>query len=133
MPCFGKKRFTVGIYYRHESSIKTPYAVQRLAWLLSSLVSPTWRTSGGCWVIVTSVHSLYSEAMSCNFEVSFYRYDTKGKIRYCLRLRPTKPSLIVVTFCARAAFDLAQLFHEDRCRELGSCTNCVILETHNVF
>ena len=54
-----QKRFTVWIYYRHESSIKTPHAVQRLAWLLLSLVSPTWRTSGGCWVIVTSVRSLY--------------------------------------------------------------------------
>ena len=54
-----QKRFTVWIYYRHESSIKTPHAVQRLAWLLLSLVYPTWRTSGGCWVIVTSVHTLY--------------------------------------------------------------------------
>ena len=54
-----QKRFIVWIYYRHESSIKTPHAVQRLAWLLLSLVSPTWRTSGGCWVIVMSVHSLY--------------------------------------------------------------------------
>ncbi len=55
-----QKRFTVWIYYRHESSIKTPHAVKRLAWLLLSLVSPTWRTSGGCWIIVTSVHTLYS-------------------------------------------------------------------------
>ena len=55
-----QKRCTVWVYYRHESSIKTPHAVQRLAWLLLSLVSPTWRTSGGCWVIVTSVHTLYS-------------------------------------------------------------------------
>ena len=59
-----QKRFTVWIYYRHESSIKTPHAVQRLAWLLLSLVSPTWRTSGGCWVIVTSVHTLYYRSIA---------------------------------------------------------------------
>ena len=39
--------------------VLAPHAVKRLAWLLLSLISPTWRTSGGCWVIVTSVHSLY--------------------------------------------------------------------------
>ena len=54
--------------------------------------------------------------MSFNFEASSCRYDTIPKVKFV-------PSLIVVTLCARKAmflpFDLAQLFHEDRCRELG--------------
>ena len=54
--------------------------------------------------------------MSFNFEASSCRYDTIPKVKFA-------PSLIVVTLCTRKAmflpFDLAKLFHEDRCRELG--------------
>ena len=42
--------------------------------------------------------------------------DTILKVKFA-------PSLIVVTLCARTAmflpFDLAQIFHEDRCHELS--------------
>ena len=58
-----------------------------------------------------------SEAISCHFDVSSYRYDTESKI--CAIAHS------YVTLCARTAmflpFDLAQIFqdHEDRCRELS--------------
>ena len=98
MPCFGKTRFTVWIYYRHESSIKTPYAVQRLAWLLLSLVSPTWRTSGGCWVIVTSVPLYNIGRIRCYLSKSaaeqlVHAFIT-SKLDYCNALLCCVPSLL---------------------------------------